>query len=60
MRFFLFAQKKKYFSFQFHVNLEYYILVSQIRVNFIDFNCYCHWFKTAIVGKPVALHPLPH
>ena len=49
VRFFLFA-KKKIFLFQFHVNLEYYILGSQIRVNFIDFNCYCLWFKTAILG----------
>ena len=55
--------QKNYFSFQFHVNLEYYILGSQIRVNFIDSNCYCHWFKTTIVGKQVVLYPLrplPH
>ena len=49
VRFFIFA-KKKIFLFQFHVNLEYYILGSQIRVNFIDFNCYCLCFKTAILG----------
>ena len=30
--------QKKYFSIQFHVNLEWYILGNQIRVNFIDFN----------------------
>ena len=57
IRFLIFV--KNYFSFQFHVNLEYYVLGSPIRVNFIDFNCYCHWFKTAIVGKQVALHPPP-
>ena len=57
MRSFLFA--KKIFLFQFHVNLEDYILGSQIHVNIIDFNCYCHWFKTAFVGKQVVLHPLP-
>ena len=34
--------QKYYFSFQFHLNLENYISRSQIRVNFIDFNCYCH------------------
>ena len=34
MRFSLFA--KNYFPFQFHVNLECYILGCQIRVNFID------------------------
>ena len=46
MRFFLFA--KKILLFQFHMNLEYYILRSQIRVNFIDFNCF---------SKEVVLHP---
>ena len=51
--------QKNYFSFQFHVNLEYYILGSQIRVNFIDFNCYCHWFKIVIVGKISGFTPLP-
>ena len=54
IRFWIFV--KNYFSFQFHVNLEYYILGSPICVNFIDFNCYCHWFKTAIVSKQVVLH----
>ena len=48
-----FLQKK--FVFQFHVNPEYYILRSQIRVNFVDFNYLCHWFKTAIVNKQVVL-----
>ena len=36
--------------------LECYILGSQIRVNFVDFNCCCPWLKTAIVGKLVVLH----
>ena len=35
MGFFLF-EKKNYFSIQFHVNLEYYILGSHIRDNFIE------------------------
>ena len=35
MWFFLF-EKKNYFSIQFHVNLEYYILGSHIRDNFIE------------------------
>ena len=48
--------QKYYFLFQFHVNLEYYISKSQIHVNFIDFNCYCHWFKSAVVGKQVHLY----
>ena len=59
MRFFLFAKKKKKKSFQFHANLKYYILGSQIPFNLIDFDCYCHWFKTANVGKQVVLHPFP-
>ena len=59
--FFLFAKKKEKKNFiQFPVTLEYYVLGSQISVDFIDFNCYCHWFKTAIVSKQVVLHPLPH
>ena len=48
--------QKYYISFQFHVNLENYISRSQIRVNFIDFNCYCHWLKSAVVGKQVHLY----
>ena len=40
--------QKKILLFQFHMNLEYYILRSQIRVNFIDFNCF---------SKEVVLHP---
>ena len=36
MKLFLFA--KNCFLFQFHVNLELYVLGNQIRVNFIDFN----------------------
>ena len=41
--------QKSYFSFQFHVNLEWYILRIQV----------CHWFKTTIVGKEVIIHPPP-
>ena len=36
--------KKKSFLLQFHINLESYIIGSEVCINFIDFNCKCHWF----------------
>ena len=50
MSFLLFATKKFILYYIFYI-IKYCFLESQIRVNFIDFNCYCHYYKTFIVGK---------